>query len=123
MDVFEILVPAIALAAALIVPLVRRLTEKKAGAALIDAIDLGDAEAIEKLLARGVPVDATNDYLGRTPLIVATMSGHTRIVGILLARGADVNAKDMEGWTAMRYARGFGRADIVELLAKAGARE
>ncbi len=107
----------------MIVPLVRRLTKKKAGAALIDAIDMGDAEAVEKLLARGVPVDATNDYLGRSSLIVATMSGHARIVGILLARGADVRAKDMEGWTAMRYARGFGHADIVELLDKAGARE
>lgn len=120
---FDILVPVITVAVALIVPLVRWLTKKKAGAALIDAIDMGDAETLEKLLSRGLPVDATNDYLGRTPLIVATMSGHTRIVGILLARGADVRAKDMEGWTAMRYARGFGHADIVALLAKAGARE
>ena len=123
MDVFDILIPVIALAAALIVPLVRRLTEKKVGGALIDAIDLGDAEALEKLLSRGAPVDATDDYLGRTPLIVATMSGNAPIVAILLAKGADVRAKDMEGWTAMRYARGFGRDDIVELLERAGARE
>ncbi len=84
---------------------------------------MGDAETVQKLLSRGFPVDATDDYLGRTPLIVATMSGHTRIVAILLAKGADVRARDMEGWTAMRYARGFGHADIVALLAKAGARE
>jgi ankyrin repeat protein len=123
MDAFDILIPVIALAAALIVPLVRRLTEKKGGAALIDAIHLGDAEALEKLLSMGVSVDATDDYLGRTPLIVAAMGGHIQIVAILLAKGADVRVRDMEGWTAMRYARGFGRDDIVELLARAGARE
>ena len=52
------------------------------------------------------------------------MIGSTEeIVRILLARGADVNARDMEGWTAMRYATGYGYTEIAQLLAKAGARE
>ena len=107
----------------MLLPLVKRLTAKKTGTALIDAVNRGDAETLEKLLARGMSADATNDLMGRTPLIVATMNGQVPFVRILLARGANVNATDMEGWTALRYARGFGYADIAELLAGAGARE
>lgn len=123
MDVQDLLIPILTLAVALLLPLVKRLTAKKTGAALIDAVNRGDAETLEKLLAKGVPADATNDLMGRTPLIVAAMSGHVPLVRILLARGANVNATDMEGWTALRYARGFGYTDIAELLAEAGARE
>jgi ankyrin repeat protein len=123
MDSFDLLIPIATLVAALLFPLIRRLTAKKTGAALIDAINRGDAEMLEKLLARGVPADATNDLLGRTPLIIATMNGHVALVRILLSRGASVSKIDMEGWTAMRYARGFGYTEIVELLAAAGARE
>ena len=85
MDSVDLIIPIATLVAALLFPLIRRLTAKKTGAALIDAINRGDAETLEKLLARGVPADATNDLLGRTPLIIATMNGHVALVKILLA--------------------------------------
>jgi ankyrin repeat protein len=123
MDVNDLLIPILTLAIALLLPLIKRLTARKTGAMLVDAVNRGDAEALEKLLARGAPADATNDLLGRTPLIIATMNGHVVLVRILLARGANVNISDMEGWTALRYARGFGYTDITQLLLAAGARE
>ena len=123
MDVLEFLIPALAILAAVAVPLIRRLASKKTAPALIGAITRGDAKAVKKLVTGGVLVDATDDLLGRTPLIIATMNGNAEIVAILLGGGAKVNAVDMEGWTAMRYANGFGYTHIAELLARAGAKE
>ena len=123
MELLDYIIPAIALIIAIIVPLIRRLTMRKTGAALIDAVNRGDVDGVKALIARGAFVDATNDFLKGTPLIIAAMNGHREIVRILLARGADVNARDMEGWTAMRYATGYGYTEIALLLAKAGARE
>lgn len=37
--------------------------------------------------------------------------------------GADVNAKDDRGWTALRSAMISGNKDIIELLKAAGAKE
>jgi len=37
--------------------------------------------------------------------------------------GADVNAKDEEGWTALTWEETEARTDIVELLKKAEAGE
>ena len=39
----------------------------------------------------------------------------------LLARGADVNAKERRGQTALMWAAAEGHAEVVELLLKAGA--
>jgi len=40
----------------------------------------------------------------------------------LLAKGADVDAKDSVGVTALMYATDWGHKEIVELLKKAGAK-
>jgi ankyrin repeat protein len=45
------------------------------------------------------------------------------IVKLLLEKGADVNAKDREGETAMKRAKKRGDANIVNLLKKYGAKE
>ncbi len=123
MDTMELLLPIIAVAVALLAPLGKRLLARQRAAALIDAINSGDAEAVKRHLATGANVDVANDLLDRTPLIVATMSGHAGIVRILLAQGANVHTKDMEGWTALKYAEGFGHEEIIMLLRSADAAE
>jgi uncharacterized protein len=46
-----------------------------------------------------------------------------RIVKLLLERGADVNAKDFKGETALKKAQSRGTKEIVDLLKANGARE
>jgi ankyrin repeat protein len=38
---------------------------------------------------------------GWTALMGAAANGHTKIVQLILEKGADVNAKDKDGWTAL----------------------
>lgn len=58
-------------------------------------------------------------------LIEASKSGTTEKVkslfAELLAEGADVNARDQEGWTALMRASWHGDAGIAELLLNQGA--
>ena len=72
---------------------------------------------------KGANVNAKDD-LGETALMNAAESGDTNAVEILLARGADINAVDAEGLTALGLVgieRGFGYAAIAQLLRQAGA--
>jgi ankyrin repeat protein len=60
---------------------------------LLDAAAKGDAAAIERALATGVNVDA-RDEAGCTALLVATHNNRIAAARVLIAAGADVNAKD-----------------------------
>jgi ankyrin repeat protein len=59
----------------------------------------------------------------RTALMVAVQTGNIDIVKALLAKGADVNAKDSTGKTALLLATAAMRQDLIDLLKKAGAKE
>ena len=54
-------------------------------------------------------------------LITAAMEGRSDTVRALLAKGADVNAKDKYGWTPLMLAALAGRADTVRTLLANGA--
>ncbi len=56
-------------------------------------------------------------------LVVAAARGDTATVQALLDAGADVNAKDNEGWTALHEAEIGGHTEVVEILKNAGATE
>jgi uncharacterized protein len=60
---------------------------------------------------------------GRTPLMTAVRMGDTQAIRVLLAKGADVNAKDSEGKTALMLATERNNAKLIELLQQAGAKE
>jgi ankyrin repeat protein len=59
-----------------------------------------------------------------TPLHFAANIRSKDIVEALLARNADVNAKDSNGQTPLQWALGFqgDRRDVIELLKKYGAK-
>ena len=44
-------------------------------------------------------------------------------MGLLIAAGADVNAKDDDGDTALSIAKANGTKQLMDILIKAGAKE
>jgi ankyrin repeat protein len=90
----------------------------------------GDEATVDLLLARGACVagiaglDADGHRQWQPPLVNAVRGGNAtpNLIRRLISAGADVNACDDEGMTAMDAAAAIGRADLVELLAGAGAR-
>ena len=59
--------------------------------------------------------------VGTRPLIVANGSGHVETVAALLDAGADIDAQDLTGWTALHAAAFNGDYATVSLLIQRGA--
>ncbi|NYZ77213.1 ankyrin repeat domain-containing protein [Candidatus Micrarchaeota archaeon] len=76
-------------------------------------------EIVELLISKGAEVNGVNTNLGLTALMFAEYGASE----ILIAHGADVNAKDAFGDSVLVHAKRRGRDDIVGLLEKHGARE
>ncbi|HDR9280121.1 TPA: ankyrin repeat domain-containing protein [Burkholderia vietnamiensis] len=81
------------------------------------AILNGDVEALREQGAGGFPV---NDpvFAGSAALHVAAADGKTHVVRALLALGADLNAQDQQGNTALLYAIGNRRTETAIHLAQ-----
>lgn len=83
-----------------------------------DAIEKGEVSEVKKMLKDGAEVDtrtAQQGFIsgllvkvpyraGATPLHAACLLGAADIVAVLLKKGADANAKDVDGHTPMDYA-------------------
>src|ERR1035438_7582111 len=84
-----------------------------------DAAANGDLGTVKALL-KGNP--GLVDKSGMTPLHWAAARGHKDVAELLLANGADVNAKNTgttglnTGLTPLHYAAGSGHKDVAELL-------
>ncbi len=78
-------------------------TAKETDISIHDAAKSGNIEVVKQHLAAGTDV---KDKHEKTPLYFAASGrkGHTKIVEILIAEGADVNAKDFEGKTPLQRA-------------------
>lgn len=59
---------------------------------------------------------------GRTPLHLAALQGHMKLVKLLENSGADVNAADEHGMAPLHKAAVQGHADTVQELLAHGAR-
>eukprot|EP00457_Paulinella_chromatophora_P011141 gb/GEZN01011267.1/.p1 GENE.gb/GEZN01011267.1/~~gb/GEZN01011267.1/.p1 ORF type:complete len:321 (+),score=58.71 gb/GEZN01011267.1/:78-1040(+) len=95
--------------------------EPVSGDNLLRVAETGDANEVIRELAAGAPVNAQEAQFGKTPLILASINGHTRIVKILLGAKADIDAKNNEGDTALMWAAYNGHYDITKMLIGAKA--
>ena len=79
----------------------------------------GNIEAVKQHIAAGTDVDAKTR--GETPLLWAARFGQSQVAELLIAEGADVNAKNVVGQTPLHWAAMAGHKEIIELLIAAGA--
>lgn len=56
-----------------------------------------------------------------TPLMFASQAGDIVTMRQELARGAEINEQDAEGWTALHWAASTGEVEPVRVLLEAGA--
>jgi ankyrin repeat protein len=82
---------------------------------LVDAAAAGDLAQVDRLLQAGASPEQV-DSMGRTALLVATLSGRTDIVRRLVGAGANVNAAANNGDTPLAAAHRQGSAEILQLL-------
>lgn len=86
---------------------------------LPDAAAEGDAGAVRRLLAAGIPVD-TRNAAKRTPLLLATHGNHVEVAKLLIEAGADVNARDAIRDTPFLCAGAEGRNEILQAILATG---
>ncbi|TDR41282.1 hypothetical protein DFR29_111196 [Tahibacter aquaticus] len=82
---------------------------------LVAAASQGDADAVERLLELGLPLEAT-DHQGATALLRACGQGHLAVIGLLLQRGADLEHSAASGASCLSAAVSARREAVVELL-------
>lgn len=92
------------------------------GASALTAAAAGNhLEVVRFLLDVGVDADAHTSYLyGRRALMWAAWKGSAEMARLLLEHGADVNATESPGRSAISFAAGAGRKRVIPLLIKQG---
>lgn len=68
------------------------------------------------MIARGAHLEGRSRLTLDTPLTEAAQMNQVDMVRLLLDRGADVNARDAMGRSALDWARENSNADIVQLI-------
>lgn len=95
-------------------------TNRFGGTALIPASEHGHVETVRILIGAGVPVNHVNN-LGWTAMQEAILLGdggpaQQKVVGLLLAAGADPDIRDPQGRTALDNAEHLGFTEIATLI-------
>ena len=81
----------------------------------------GDPGKLRLLVASGAQVNAASEE-SKTPLMIAArLEGNTDAVSLLLEKGAEVNAKDIQGGSALMQAANAGDLETLKVLIARGA--
>jgi len=78
-------------------------------------------EAVEVLVSLGADVNVKHEDSLLTPLMLAANAGASEVVDALIRAGADLNAHDSSGETALIHALCTRDLESVKMLIKAGA--
>lgn len=93
-------------------------TQRKWRNTLEQAVRDGDVQGIEKILQRELDLNAVRRP-GEMPLLLEAKD--PAIAKLLIERGADVNATDSDGQTALMAAAHAGNSPMLQMLIDAGA--
>ena len=89
---------------------------------LFAAIELGDAPAVERLLAEHPDLVSATRGEHMTPLHEAARLGHRGVISVLLDHDADLNAvDDRHSGTPLGWAVFYGHAETARALLERGA--
>ena len=92
------------------------LRAERLGEQLYGAARWGDLQLTRSLLRAKAAVDYRGPKFKNSPLMDAASRGYLSVARALIAAGADVDAPDKFGWTAMHHAAKAGQCPIVRLL-------
>jgi ankyrin repeat protein len=81
----------------------------------------GNSVKLQELLSQGVSVDRRTQFGSYTALILTGYTPYTNVVDLLLKNGANVNAQDTTGMSALHCAAYKGQVDTARLLVQRGA--
>ena len=99
-------------------------TVKAPDISIHDAVDSGNIKVVKQHLAAGTDVNAklAHGQGGITPLHAAAVGGRKEIAELLIAEGADANAKGADGWTPLDWAEETNNKETADLLRKHGGK-
>ena len=86
-----------------------------------DAAKEGNFKVIKQHIATGADVNARDGFDGMTALHNAVWGNKREIIELLVASGADVDAKDDRGWTTLHEAVWGDDKETIGLLIVCGA--
>lgn len=104
----------------------RRVEEKplQPAKALRMAVIAGEVEKVESILDRDPDlINSIDAKIRWTPLHWAVERTRCEVVRLLLSRGAEVDVRDIHGWTPLALARRNGNQKMMDLLAGCGAKD
>jgi len=76
---------------------------------------------VEAALGRGANVNSKRGHYEKAPLHGAAHNGHVEVAQVLLAAGADVNARNQNENTSLIIAAVNGCVEVAQVLLAAGA--
>jgi ankyrin repeat protein/L-ascorbate metabolism protein UlaG (beta-lactamase superfamily) len=84
----------------------------------IFAVKKGQDDLVRIFLNKNADRESRDPWTGKTALHEAALRGYTSIVEDLLRAGAEKNARDLNGHTALSYAQKYGHRDTADVLAR-----
>lgn len=84
---------------------------------LFVAISKGDLATVKKFVEYGMDVNESKN--GMTPLMYAARYNNAEIAKFLIEKGANISAKDYNGYTALNLAEGGRATKVAEVIKEA----